>query len=67
MIRIMELPVRISWNDFKVGTSVFIPCLDIKPVQKYVLAEAYRRKYNVICKQVVDKNRYGLRCWRIEW
>ncbi len=67
MIRIMGLPVRISWNEFEVGTSVFIPCLDVKPVKEYVLAEANRRKYNVICKQVIDKNRYGLRCWRIEW
>ena len=66
MIKIMGLAVKISWIDFKPDTSIFIPCLDINPVKEYVLAEANRRKYDVICKQVVEKNKYGLRCWRIK-
>lgn len=62
----MNLPVKIIWTKFEVDTSFFVPCLDSKPVINYLNAEATRRKYKVVCKQVVEKNTYGLRCWRIE-
>jgi hypothetical protein len=66
MLRIMNLPVKIKWNKLTVNGSFFIPCLDIKPVEEFIKREGIRHRYNVVCKQVVEKGRYGLRCWRIE-
>ena len=61
----MNLPVMIQWDKFKVGTSFFIPCIDRKVTQRFVETEAKRIGVQVICKQVVEKNRYGLRVWRV--
>ena len=66
MLRILNLPVRIVWEKFKPDTSMFVPCLDTKPVAQFIKEEAARRGYKVICKQVVERQRYGLRVWRIE-
>jgi hypothetical protein len=66
MLRIMNLPVKIEWNKLDVNGSFFIPCLDAKPVEEFIKREGARRRFNVVCKQVVEKGRYGLRCWRIE-
>ena len=66
MLRIMNLPVKIEWNKLTVNGSFFIPCLDTKPVEEFIKREGARHRYNVVCKQVVEKGRYGLRCWRVE-
>ena len=66
MLMVMNLPMKVLWSKFAVDSSFFIPCLDVKPVANYLNKEAQRRKYKVICKQVVEKDMYGLRCWRLE-
>lgn len=66
MLRILNLPVKIQWEKFKPETSMFIPCLDRKPVEAFIKEEAARRGYKVICKQVVENRGYGLRIWRVE-
>lgn len=66
MLRILNLPVKILWDQFKPETSMFIPCLDTAPVAEFIKIEAARRGYKIICKQVVEKKKYGLRVWRIE-
>ena len=65
MLKVMNLPVMIQWDKFKVGTSFFIPCIDRKVTQRFVETEAKRIGVQVICKQVVENNRYGLRVWRV--
>jgi hypothetical protein len=66
MLKIMNLPVKIEWEKLVVNGSFFVPCLDTKPVEEFINCEGARRRYSVICKQVVEKGRYGLRCWRLE-
>jgi hypothetical protein len=66
MLRIMNLPVKIEWSKLEVNGSFFIPCLDTKAVAESVSREGARHRYSVVCKQVVENGRYGLRCWRIE-
>mgnify|MGYP003350582266 FL=1 len=65
MLKVLNLPVMIQWDKFKVGTSFFIPCIDRKVTQRFVETEAKRIGVQIICKQVVEKNRYGLRVWRV--
>jgi len=65
-MRILNIPLLIEWDKFKVGTSFFVPCIDRKLTQRFVEEEAGRLKLNVVCKQVIEKGKYGLRVWRID-
>ena len=65
-MKILGLPLLIEWDKFKPGTSFFVPCLDRKLTQRFVEAEARRLRLNAVCKQVVEKGKYGLRVWRVE-
>jgi hypothetical protein len=65
-VRILNLPLLIQWEKFKPNTSFFVPCLDRKLTERFVKAEARRLGLNVVCKQVIEKGKYGLRVWRIE-
>jgi hypothetical protein len=64
MLTVMGLPIKIKWDQLEVKGSFFIPCLDSAPVAKFVKQEGGRRGYKIICKQVVEKGKYGLRVWR---
>lgn len=62
----MGLPVLIEWSKFHPGTSMFIPCLDRRVMQRFITQETDRLRLNVVCKQVVENGVYGLRVWRID-
>lgn len=66
MLKILNLIVLIPWTKLEPGQSVFVPCLDRKAHCKELIREANRQGYRVICKEVVEKGRYGLRLWRVE-
>lgn len=65
-MRILNIPLLIEWEKFKPGTSFFVPCIDRKLTQRFVEEEAKRLKLNIVCKQVIEKGKYGLRVWRVE-
>ena len=66
MLTILNLPLLIEWEKFKPGTSFFVPCIDRRLTQRFVEAEAARLEIKVLCKQVVEKGKYGLRVWRLD-
>ncbi len=66
MLTILNLPLLIQWEKFKPGTSFFVPCIDRRLTQRFVEAEAARLEIKVLCKQVVEKGKYGLRVWRLD-
>ena len=65
-MQVMGLPILIEWDKFHPGTSFFIPCVDRRSVQRFVMQEAQRLKIPVVCKQVVERKVYGLRVWRLD-
>jgi len=65
MLTILNLPLLIQWEKFKPSTSFFVPCIDRRLTQRFVEAEAKRLGISVLCKQVVEKGKYGLRVWRV--
>ena len=65
-MEVMGLPVLIEWDKFHPGTSMFIPCLDRRAMQRFITQETNRLRLNVVCKQVVENGVYGLRVWRRE-
>jgi len=54
------------WEKFGVGTSFFIPCLDVHEARAKVKEVAKRLGYKVLTKQVVEENIKGLRVWRVK-
>jgi hypothetical protein len=66
MLTILNLPLLIQWEKFKPGTSFFVPCIDRRLTQRFVETEATRLGVKVLCKQVVEKGKYGLRVWRLD-
>jgi hypothetical protein len=64
MLTVLGLPIKIEWDQLEVKGSFFVPCLDSAPVAAFIKSEGARRGYKMICKQVVEKGRYGLRAWR---
>ena len=65
MLTILNLQLLIQWEKFKPGTSCFVPCIDRRLTQRFVETEATRLGIKVLCKQVVEKGKYGLRVWRL--
>ena len=66
MLTILNLPLLSQWEKFKPGTSFFVPCIDRRLTQRFVETEATRLGIKVLCKQVVEKGKYGLRVWRLD-
>ena len=66
MLKILGAKVQIDWLKVKPGMSFFVPCIDTSPVIDYLQWDAGRFRYKIVCKQVVENQRYGLRCWRVE-
>ena len=65
-MQILNLTVKIPWGSIEPGMSFFLPCLDSKKAAEDLAWEASRYRYKVLCKQVIENGKYGLRCWRVE-
>jgi hypothetical protein len=65
-MEVMGLSLLIEWDKFHVGTSIFVPCVDRRAVEKFITHESRRLRLNVVCKQVVENGVYGLRVWRVD-
>lgn len=64
-MQVLGIPLLIEWDKFHPGSSFFIPCIDRRAMQRFVVQEAQRLKISIICKQVIENNIYGLRVWRV--
>jgi hypothetical protein len=65
-MQVLGIPLLIEWDKFHPGTSFFIPCIDRRDVQRFVMQEARRLRIPVACKQVIENKVYGLRVWRLD-
>ena len=66
MLQVFNLPIAIDWRDFKVGTSLFIPCLDRGAVEDWLGQECARLGYKATIKQVIRNRMYGVQVWRVD-
>jgi hypothetical protein len=60
-----KISYNVNWRNFKVGYSIFIPCLDPDAAKKNILRVTKRLKIEVIFKTVINEGVKGLRIWRI--
>jgi hypothetical protein len=56
---------EVNWRKFKLGTSIFFPCLDSKRAKAQVLVVTKRLKLKVLIKAVIEDGIRGLRIWRM--
>lgn len=64
-IAVHNIPVWIAWNEFKPGTSFFVPCLNFAEVRTAIKEEAQRLKVEILIKPVMHNSMIGLRVWRV--
>ena len=60
-----KISYNVNWRNFKVGYSIFIPCLDPDAAKKNILRVTKRLKIEVVFKTVINEGVKGLRIWRI--
>jgi hypothetical protein len=65
LIKVLDVTMTVPWSTFEIGMSFFIPCVNTAEVAQQVRWDAARFRYEVVCKQVIEKGKYGLRCWRV--
>jgi hypothetical protein len=54
----------VDWDRVAVGSSVFIPCVDVGTAHKQVRAIFARRDWGLRATVSVEKHILGLRVWR---
>lgn len=56
---------QIMWPDYKPGTSIFIPAIDVKAAIKALKKESERLEFEFAHKIVVENGVKGVRAWRL--
>jgi|TARA_R110000803_G_scaffold165455_3_gene228989 hypothetical protein len=57
---------QIDWPNFKPGTSIFIPAVDITSAVAAIKKESERLEFKYAHKVVLENNVQGIRVWRLE-
>ena len=56
---------EIDWTKFKLGRSIFIPCIDAEEAKAVVNSTMDRLGFQVKVKLVIENGFRGLRIWRV--
>jgi hypothetical protein len=57
---------QLNWDEFTVGSSFFVPCLDDVKARERIEQKMKRLGYATIIKLVIEDNIRGLRIWRVK-
>jgi biotin carboxylase len=63
-MRIEGINYELDWQEFTVGSSFFVPCLDDAKARERIESKMNRLGYAVIIKLVIEDGIRGLRVWR---
>lgn len=55
----------IDWRSFKIGQSVFLPCLNPDKMEEVLRKEAAVRDCRLSVKHVIENGVQGIRAWRL--
>ena len=66
MIQIHGILFDVQWDEFKLYSSFFIPCLDDKKTKRLLYVECKKRKLQVRIKTVTENRIRGVRVWRLK-
>jgi hypothetical protein len=57
--------VVVKWEDFVVGSSFFVPCINTKRCVQQVKDVVTPRGYDIVQNVTVENDRLGVRIWRL--
>lgn len=58
------VPVVVDWDQFFVGSSFFVPCIDTENCKEQVLKIAREKKFTVELRRRIEDGKWGVRFWR---
>lgn len=56
--------ITLQWEKFVVGSSMFIPCIDVEEATKQVKRICKEKGFTITCKVVIYNDKFGLRITR---
>lgn len=59
------VPIFLNWNNLVVGTSVFIPALNMRLLKRQMTKEAAWRQVHVVGMERIEGGKLGMRFWRV--
>lgn len=59
------VPIFVAWHDLAIGTSVFIPAINLTKLRKQMTKEAERRGFRVVGWERIESGKLGMRFWRV--
>jgi hypothetical protein len=63
-MKIETVSYQLDWGKFRVGQSVFVPCIDHVAARKTLAVVTKRLKISIVTKVVIVDGIKGLRIWR---
>lgn len=64
-LEVLGVQVKVQWDEFIVGSSFFIPCLDDRSVATALVMRAKQLGYKTKHQARVENGMWGVRIWRI--
>jgi|DEB0MinimDraft_10_1074344.scaffolds.fasta_scaffold37626_3 hypothetical protein len=58
------LPIDVAWDTWRVGQSIFVPCLNTKKAVVQARAVARRKQYTLESQVRIENGYLGVRIWR---
>jgi hypothetical protein len=59
------IPIDIEWDAFQIGTSIFIPGVDVDDLKRQAQWEMKRLGLEVVINPVIEDGVMGVRIWRV--
>lgn len=57
--------LTVDWDKFVVGTSIFIPCVNIRQALLDIVAASGIPRSDLTKRVCVERGKYGLRVWKV--
>lgn len=57
--------IEVNWKNFEVGSSVFIPAINLAELEKQVKNIAIKMGFQIKSAERIEKSKLGMRFWRI--
>lgn len=57
--------IDVNWGKFEVGSSVFIPAINLAELEKQVKNVAIKMGFEIKSAERIEKSKLGMRFWRI--
>jgi len=58
------VPIKINFDKFVVGGSVFIPCMNTTKAKRELVKLGYTKLMRFDISVVIENGKYGIRAWR---